>query len=140
MNIYNLTISEIPYTFEAPSNEIAAAVVFLLGNGHYGAKSEDKSFEIPATGFLGMRGTEWFLSTFQKDLKQFIEENKIEIANSLTTFIPGTPTDRKTFFEKLDNTPSLLTRIAIIDQTLKNKGGKDGYIPSLGWHIAQQLI
>ena len=135
--VYNLLNIGTEYTMESQKEDIATAAVFLLGEGKIAAKAEN-GFFIPLTKLTGTTGVEWFQKKFNKNLKEFIILNNIEIADTLTTIIMGNEEYRQKFFERLDNA-SPVERELIINDIYK-RDFMNQKIMSIGFSLAEQLI
>ena len=91
---YELINPSDPYTFLAPSYEVATLTVFVLGT-QFGAKSEDGSKEVPLFLFGGSE--EWYKNQFERTVEDGINALKLEIAEALESFMLGDFEDRKRY-------------------------------------------
>lgn len=78
------------YLFEAPSLEVAALSVLLLGHGNYGAKQVDGDAEVPLF-LLGGNPDPWFEENFGRTLKASVQiADREQLAATLRSLeIPG---------------------------------------------------
>jgi len=101
--IHKIMNSGSEYTIEGDNYGVLSAAIFLLGKGNLGTDSIDTEFKVPITIVMEKSsGREWFKEKFNVDLDNFIEQNKIDIADSLTTVLYGSCEDRDVFFKNLD--------------------------------------
>lgn len=98
--LYELINPSDPYVFNAPNLEIAALTAFIVGEGNYGAVSEDGSEKVP-TFILG-GSTEWYQETFNRRLEIGLKESEADIAESLSSFTNGNFKDRYRYEAALD--------------------------------------
>lgn len=94
MTIYTLINPSDPYTFEAPSDEIAALAVLLLGNGAYGADNEQGEQVVPV--MLGQdygRIDRWYQDRFGRCLEDGLEALGRQAGDCLGTFFLGSVAD-----------------------------------------------
>ena len=70
------------YTIECDDMELLTASIFALGEGAYGTKCEDTNFEVPMTIFGG-DGVKFFKENFNQDFAEYVNSNKIKIADCL---------------------------------------------------------
>lgn len=89
MKLYDLSNPSDPYTFYAPSIEIAGVCVVLINSG-YGATPIDGNGESSPIMF---GWDEWFSAKGIDE--KWIDKNKIAIADALDSFLIGTEKDRK---------------------------------------------
>lgn len=78
-------------TFESPSHEVAALVVFLLGHGAYAGSCHDGP-EVPI--FLLGGAEEWYLETFGRSVSDGLGTLKTETAEALRSLIYASASDR----------------------------------------------
>lgn len=79
-----------PYTFKAPSLEIAAIVVTLLGGGMYSGKSLDTPPGVDVPFFMFGSADAWFQERFGCTLDESIERtDKLALADCLDTVTLG---------------------------------------------------
>lgn len=83
-----------PYTFLAESEEVAALVVFSISTA-YGAKSKDKSIEIPVFIFGG--AAEWYEERFGRDPDAGMEALRQQVGKSLCSMMYGHFSDRERY-------------------------------------------
>ena len=97
--IYELITPTDPYTFEAPTKEIAALVVFLLST-FYAAETDDESneYDIPVLYFLDP--DEWYKDEFGHSASDGLIQNQAAVKDALLSFVYGYHLDRETYFEK----------------------------------------
>lgn len=63
-----------PFTFTAPSLEVAAQAVLLIGEGFYGGKSLDGGTDVPMFAFMRDAGMDaWFREQFGKTADESLE-------------------------------------------------------------------
>lgn len=84
-----------PYTFIAEDLETAALVVFILGEGKYGAETEDGNNEVPVFLFGGAE--EWYTSMFRRTITEGYEEKKKAVVSALESMMLGHFRDRKRY-------------------------------------------
>jgi len=89
------------YTIECDDMEILTASIFILGEGSYATESKDTDFKVPITIFGGENGEDFFKNTFGKDLGEFANANKPEIAECLETICIGSIDDRELYIMAL---------------------------------------
>lgn len=89
-----------PYTFVAPSAEVASLVTFFLDSrGMCPAIEVGPNFERIEGGFsqpffLGGGASQWFEEEFGRDLDASIEALRPELAEALESVMIGSPADR----------------------------------------------
>ena len=83
-----------PYTFFAQNEEVASLIVFCLST-MYGAKSKDKTIEIPVFIFGGAK--EWYFEKFNRTPDEGLESEKEAVKIGLNSFMYGSFEDRERY-------------------------------------------
>ena len=91
--IYELITPTDPYTFEAPTKEIAALVIFLLST-FYAAETDDESneYDIPVLYFLDP--DEWYKDEFGHSASDGLIQNQTAVKAALLSFVYGYHLDK----------------------------------------------
>lgn len=93
-----------PYTMDAPSLELAAVAIALIGEGQMGLKEIGGDAEVPV--FLTGGHDEWFQEHCGKTFEQALEQatsaaNMHQLIAILDGVVVGDEDDRKEFLEQL---------------------------------------
>lgn len=94
MSLYELVNPSDGYYFEAPSRDVATAIVALIGDGAYGAREVGSDWKTPV-----MFGWPDWLETEGYDLEEIIDQKRAEVLAGLRSVLIGdVQTDRQAVF------------------------------------------
>ena len=138
---YELSNPSDPYTFIAPTQEVAALTVFILST-HYGAYAETGRVDDGVPIFIIDGANEWYIETFGRSVVDGFNALQGDVADSLASFMYGRFEDRKRYEAALKAITEPEKRKAFIDEwqdghsSLNNIGG---YAHQLAEHIKAQI-
>jgi hypothetical protein len=97
--IFEIVNPSDPYTLECDDFKIAAAGILLLGRGKLGLTCEaDPKLEMPPFIFANeQQVTDWFKGIGIDHIGEFIDQNRLKVADMLDTVLIGSERNRRTF-------------------------------------------
>lgn len=93
MNIYEISNPSDAYTIRGEKEAVCAAALFL-GDGLYGIRNEHESVMPP---FFGDGFEDFWRKNFSREFKDYISQNRGEIAAALDTVLIGNFKEREEF-------------------------------------------
>jgi len=137
---YELINPSDPYTFHAPTFQIASAVGILLGEGKTPAHSEDGTEKQPFLMFATSEQVKAYLQeTFGVGLNEFIDAHRIEIADALESVMSFGFKERFTFDEAMKRIPDDNARVAYREQIHDRNRSSLNDFGSYAWEVAKNL-
>lgn len=138
MKLYEIIKPGDPYTLKAPSFDVAAVAVVVLGEGAYGLQGiTDESEQMPA--FLLGGAEEWLTEAGLWPLDEFVKSQRSEVRAALDSVLIGSARERTAFDRAMSVVQSAQDRRAAWAEYHDEKRSSLNDIGTKAKRLAQEL-
>lgn len=103
MDIYEFITPSDPITFKADNDKIAFTCALILGSGKAGCENKATGESLPTMLIFSEDPDKEIVEYIGGDFKEFIEANKLKIAECFKSFAYGSVSDRQTYDDACDS-------------------------------------